>query len=66
MMPGSLTSEGKSISPNLVEDVIQNGPSTTVTVNGVERTIYQSGTVEVVTEQGGNLVVTVNPYKLDH
>jgi hypothetical protein len=26
------------------------------------RTVYTSGTVQVVTEQGGRIVVTVNPF----
>jgi hypothetical protein len=54
---------GRSISPSLVDDVIQNGTKTIVTTpNGVTRTVHTSGTVQVVTEQNGRLVVTVNPF----
>jgi hypothetical protein len=54
---------GRSISPNLVDDVIRNGTQTTVTMpNGVTRTVHTSGTVQVVTEQNGKLVVTINPF----
>jgi RHS repeat-associated protein len=63
MMPHGLTTEGRSISPSRVEDVIQSGSRSDVSVGGVPRQVYRSGTVEVVTEQEGKLVVTVNPYK---
>jgi len=54
---------GRSISPNLVDDVIRNGIQNTVTMpNGVTRTVHTSGTVQVVTELNGKLVVTVNPF----
>ena len=60
--PAGGSGSGRSISPNFVEDVIQNGTARSVTVNGVERTIHTSGSVQVVTEQGGRIVVTVNPF----
>lgn len=63
MMPRGLTTEGRSMSPNLVEDAIREGTSSRVVVDGVERTIFRSGSVEVVTEQGGKLVISVNPFK---
>lgn len=53
---------GRSISPTFVEDVIQNGTTQTQVVNGVERTVHTSGTVQIVTEQGGRVVITVNPF----
>jgi hypothetical protein len=62
MMPRGLTTEGRSISPNFVEDVLRRGSSKRVVVHGVERQIFRSGSVEVVTEQEGRLVVTVNPF----
>jgi RHS repeat-associated protein len=62
-MPRGLTTNGRSISPSNIEDVIQNGTRSDVTVEGVPRQVYRSGTVEVVTEQEGRTVVTVNPYK---
>ncbi|QOR35922.1 hypothetical protein IMX26_03635 [Clostridium sp. 'deep sea'] len=49
---------GRSISPNYVEDAITNGKLIdTQVVNGVERQIWQSGTVEVVTE--GDIIITI-------
>lgn len=49
---------GRSISPNFVEDVINNGKLIdTPVVNGVQRQIYQSGSVQVVTE--GDIIITI-------
>lgn len=68
MQPGALGAPagqigaGRSISPNFVEDVIRTGTPSEVMVKGVPRTIYTSGSVQVVTEQGGRIVVTVNPF----
>ena len=68
MQPGGLGAPagqigaGRSIAPNFVEDVIRTGDTTQAIVNGVTRTIHTSGTVQVVTEQGGRIVVTVNPF----
>lgn len=56
------TGPGRAIAPNLVEDVIQKGSQRTVVVRGVERTIHTSGTVEVITEHGGRIVVSINPF----
>ncbi len=53
---------GRGIAPVFVEDVIATGTKTTQRVNGVTRTVHTSGTVQVVTEQGGRIVVTVNPF----
>jgi len=50
---------GRGIAPGFVEDAIATGAQSTQMVNGVARTIFTSGNVQVVTEQGGNLVVTV-------
>jgi len=64
MMPSGLEGLGRSMSPNLVEDVIRNGTMTTeVMKNGIERQIFRSGSAEVVTEQSAKIVVTVNPFK---
>jgi filamentous hemagglutinin len=49
---------GRSISPNFVEDVITKGKLIdTPVINGVERQIWKSGTVEVVTE--GDIIITI-------
>jgi nicotinamidase-related amidase len=53
---------GRGISPNLVEEVIRTGKTATQVVEGVVRTLHTSGTVQVVTEQAGRIVVTVNPF----
>lgn len=54
---------GRSISLNSIEDVITTGTRTDVQVNGVTRSIYTSGSVEVVTEGSGQAVITINPFK---
>ena len=59
---GGRPDAGRSISPTFVEDVIQNGATQSQVANGVERTIHTLGTVQVVTEQGGRVVITVNPF----
>lgn len=61
--PAGSVGSGRSIAPNFIEDVIRNGDAQTVDVNGVHRTVYTSGTVEVVTEEEGRIIVTVNPFK---
>jgi len=61
--PAGAGSPGRSISPNFIEDVIQTGNQRAVTVDGVPRQVFTSGSVEVVTEQGGRIVITVNPFK---
>jgi hypothetical protein len=49
---------GRSISPNFIEDVISNGKLIdSPIVNGVQRQVWKSGSVEVVTE--GNIVITI-------
>ena len=57
--PAGATDAGRSISPNFVEDVIQSGTPSQSVVDGVTRTIYSAGTVQVVTENGGQIVVKV-------
>lgn len=52
-------SPGRNISPNLVEDVIGLGLKEESNERGVSRTIYWSGNVGVVTENEGNLVVSI-------
>lgn len=47
---------GRSISPNYIEDVINNGYSSKCIVNGSTRIIYELGDV---TEGDGTVVVTV-------
>ncbi|MBI3563455.1 MAG: hypothetical protein HY080_17260 [Gammaproteobacteria bacterium] len=55
---GELT-PGRNISPNFVEDVIRTGQQTHTVVDDVSRTVHWSGNVGVVTENGGNVVVTI-------
>ena len=50
---------GRNVTPNMVESVIAHGTWTTTTVDGVPRTVYTAGDVSVVTENGGNTVVTI-------
>ena len=50
---------GRSISPNYVEDIIKTGTSSTQVVDGVTRTVFSSGTVDIVTEQNGKIVITI-------
>lgn len=50
---------GRSISPTFVEDVIRNGRQTPQMVDGVTRIVHSSGSVRVVTEEGGRIVVTI-------
>jgi hypothetical protein len=59
MMPRGLTTEGRSVSPNFVEDAIRTGTATSYEVDGVLRTMHTSGTLRVVTERGGSVVVTI-------
>lgn len=51
------------MSPTNVEKVIRHGAMREEIVDGVTRQIYRAGTAEVVTKQGGKLVVTLNPRK---
>jgi hypothetical protein len=60
MLPAAMG--GRSIAPAFVEAAIETGTTTTQVVGGVTRTVYTSGTVQVVTEQAGRIVVTVNPF----
>jgi hypothetical protein len=61
---GANTKEGMSMSPNFVEYVIENGTQKNVILpSGVKRTIYSSGSAKVYTEQGGKIVITVNPLR---
>jgi len=53
---------GRSIAPKFIEDVIEIGTIRRVTIKGIERIIHTSGTVQVVTEQDGRMVITVNPF----
>lgn len=50
----------RSIAPNFIDDVIMTGDTPIAVIIGVTRTTHTSGTVQVVTEQGGRIVVTVN------
>ena len=53
---------GRSISPNYIEDIINRGTISTQQVKGVERTVYSSGSVDVITEQKGKIVITIKTY----
>jgi len=50
---------GRSISPNYIEDIINTGKVSTQVVDDVTRTVFSSGTVDVITEQNGKIVVTI-------
>ena len=50
---------GRSISPNYVEYVINNGKQASSPVDDIIRTVHSLGSVDVVTEQGGKFVITV-------
>ena len=50
---------GRSIPPDIIEQVIKNGTKSIVQVGEIERQIFTLGTVEVVTEQAGKLIVTI-------
>lgn len=57
--PAGTSGPGRNITPNMVEHVIKNGSPQNSVVNGVTRTTYWSGDVGVVTENNGNVIVTV-------
>lgn len=61
---GNIANGGRSMSPTFVEEVIQRGMKTTGIRDGVLRTFHRLGTAEVITEAGGKVVVTVNPFKI--
>ena len=51
----------RGIPLSVVQDVIQNGETSEVTVRGEVRTIYDLNGVRVVTARGGRIVITVYP-----
>lgn len=67
MMPSGLGMGGaaakldapRSVAPEFVEMAIETGTATTYERNGVVRTMHTSGNLQVVTEEGGKIVVTV-------
>lgn len=60
MLPRGLATQGRSVSPTFVEEIIKTGQRFEVLMEeGVRRTIYRSGNLEVVTEQNGLIIVTV-------
>ena len=59
--PAGAVGAGRSIAPAFVEAAIETGTTSTQVVNGVTRTIFSSGSLNVVTEQGGRIIVTVVP-----
>ena len=58
-LPAGTVGAGRNISPNIVEHTIQNETKTSSMVNGVKRTVYWSGDVDVVTERNSKIVVTI-------
>ncbi len=50
---------GRSVSPNYIEDIISMGKVTPQVVDGVPRTVFSSGSVDVITEQDGRMIVTI-------
>lgn len=57
--PAGTVGAGRNISPNIVEDVISQGTPTTIIENGVTRTLYTSGNVKIITEDGGKTIVSI-------
>lgn len=57
---GAALTQGRSISPNLVEQAISNGSTRIQLRKGTTRTVHTLGDLEVVTENGGKIVVTVS------
>lgn len=57
--PAGTIGPGKTISPNIVEHVIKTGVTETSTSNGIQRTIYRAGDIGVVTENNGNIIITI-------
>ena len=62
-MPRTLQGGGRSVPPAFVETTIQRssaaGTAYSVIRDGVQRTVYTAGGVQVITEDAGNIVVTV-------
>jgi hypothetical protein len=55
---------GRSLAPDFIQSIIQYGKYREVTMpGGVVRRIYNAGTSEIVTEQNGKLIVTINPFR---
>lgn len=50
---------GRSCAPGFIEHVIKHGKKSVVDYKGVERSIYLSGTTQVVTELNGKIIITV-------
>ncbi|WP_277512930.1 RHS repeat-associated core domain-containing protein [Cellulosimicrobium cellulans] len=61
--PVGTSGPGRSIAPTFVDDVIRSGSSSRVYVDGTERTIHRLGSVEVITEGRGLVVISINPFK---
>lgn len=57
--PAGTSGPGRNVTPNMVEHVIKNGSPQNSIVNGITRTTYWSGDVGVVTENNGNVIVTI-------
>ncbi|WP_213993551.1 hypothetical protein [Sodalis sp. dw_96] len=57
--PAGTVGPGRNVTPNMVEHVIKTGSPQNNIVDGVARTTFWSGDVGVVTENNGNVVVTI-------
>jgi len=57
--PAGTSGPGRNITANIVEHTIKTGTPQTSISNGVPRTVYWSGDVGVVTENKGNVIVTI-------
>lgn len=57
--PAGTIGPGKTISPNIVEHVIKAGVIESSISNGIQRTIYRAGDIGVVTENNGNIIITI-------
>ncbi len=58
--PAGQFGSGRRISPTYIDDVIRKGTPRKASVDGVTRTVHNSGSMSVVTEQ--NIVIVVNPW----
>jgi len=57
---GDVAYQRRGVSPNYVEDVIERGAQTKITgPSGVSRIRHTLGTVDVVTEDNGQIVITI-------
>jgi len=57
---GGFLTKGRGTPPSYVEEAILHGIAEPQFVDGVIRTVHTLGDLEVVTEDGGKIVVTIS------